>query len=401
MNKTKRHKKKLLVLTLVVTIIGTTLIGCSSGIRKKNINLNDYVEVTFNGYEESGTAKATLDYDKITEDYGNKIKLDTDNNMSAWYYGENIGDIIRDYVTVSTNPNTALNNGDTVSLVWYVDEYYIESLLNCTVSYDNKKYIVEGLDNVETVDVFDGIDVSFTGISPLGKADVNTEGQFSSNGYGLPYQWMVIPSENLANGDTVTVSFNVTDMESFVNQYGAVPEYMEKEFAVTGLDSYIIDIATLSDENISALKKEAEDQIDSYCSKNSDVIAGMLTGNYGGSIISYEYNDPILENVYFYVEKNNSDYIKGNLSYVPVFIYSTNISAETKLGFIRDNGSEDFYFAITFNNLILENNDNLVGITDNSIKYYTSYDKTYTEWITSNKDNYNITIYDASLNMVE
>lgn len=89
---------------MALLIIGMSVLLTSCGMQKYELNLTDYMEVTFEGEDGNGTASICLNDDSVFEN----LKSKEDSIVS--YY--DMKDDIELYVT----PNNNLKNGDTVEI---------------------------------------------------------------------------------------------------------------------------------------------------------------------------------------------------------------------------------------------------------------------------------------------
>lgn len=385
------NKRKFFAACFAVMACAFLLCGCSGNFGKKTINLDNYVDVTFSGYNGYGVATVTLDVDAINEDYGDKITV----NADSWYYTDDstVGEVINDWVGLSASNNSNLSNGDTVTLNWDVSSSYIEQYIDCELKYNEKEYVVEGLEDIETVDVFEGISVTYSGYSPVGSVKISGN-DYSSHGT------FACADTYLANGDEITVTYEYNTFggeKSFISEFGAIPESFEKTYVVSGLDSYVDSFADLSDENIGILETEALDQVEAKFQKDAIVTLGFeLFSSY--TAYGRRGSDYTLENVY-YLKAKEPSYASTYGGYYSgvVFVYSVSFECGIKSGNYPYQGRA--YYAVAFKNLVLEESGNIVGTSSNTTTLYSSLDEAYTSWVTSNKDKFIIDIYDADLNL--
>ena len=74
-------KKRIKILSIVIGICSVFAIGCGSKDSSNKIYLNDYVVIEETGVEGYGIVKASIDYEKIMEDYAEKFE-----NIVVWEY---------------------------------------------------------------------------------------------------------------------------------------------------------------------------------------------------------------------------------------------------------------------------------------------------------------------------
>ncbi len=305
---------------VVVVLIAAICIGNVIG---KTVDLNDYAVVVFEGYDTRGKAHYEFDAEAFEEDYGEKIK---DPGEEAEFFGLTGADLFIDSLSHEIDKTEYLSNGDEVTLVWDIDKDALKKEYGLRVKAKDQTFTVSGLEEIATFDPFEGVELSFAGLSPYGTATLD---QYPSDN-GLYYQ--LSESYDLANGDAVTLSVSYSwDEDSYIAQYGKLPSSMEKEYTVEGLDEYVSAYADIDATLLEEMKKQSEDVIYSYAAKNygEDIVMSGL--EYAGYL--------------FYVTKPDSDhwnnyngaylFFKGNLS-----------SPEDKFA------ATDVYYPVGFSNLI-------------------------------------------------
>lgn len=300
----------------------------------KKVDLNDYITVSFEGYDTCGTAKVEFDTEAFKEKYQNKVKADDD--MPVWtasLYGDTPIERLATTCSLSNHLDKQNNlaNGNTITLKWSIDTEDIKNKYGLTVNAEEKSYTVEGLQAIETFDPFEGVEVNFSGVSPYGQVEVAYP-----EGNGLDYS--IDNNGNLRNGEkvTVTVSYGWSNEENYIEQYGKKPNVMSKKYTVEGLDEYILDYAEIPDELKSKMKKEAEDIIVADAAKNYDV------ANKLGDIAYVGYA--------FCAPKDDAE--NFNVNNCAVMIYKGTVTnAENAFSPV------EVYFPVVFNNLLKNKNE--------------------------------------------
>lgn len=300
----------------------------------KKVDLNDYITVSFEGYDTCGTAKVDFDTEAFKEKYQNKVKADDD--MPVWtasLYGDTPIERLATTCSLSNHLDKQNNlaNGNTITLKWSIDTEDIKNKYGLTVKAEEKSYTVEGLQAIETFDPFEGVEVNFSGVSPYGQVDVAYP-----EGNGLDYS--IDNNGNLRNGEkvTVTVSYGWSNEENYIEQYGKKPNVMSKKYTVEGLDEYISDYAEIPDELKSKMKKEAEDIIVADAAKNYDA------ANKLGDIAYVGYA--------FCAPKDDAE--NFNVNNCAVMIYKGAVTnAENAFSPV------EVYFPVVFNNLLKNKNE--------------------------------------------
>ena len=120
----------------------------------KKINLEKYVEINFSGYNTKGRAEVSIQWEELSE----KLMDILDGNSGALLAATGT-------VQVSLDQDSGLSNGDEVTAEI---SYNNELLKQYNFQFTGKSVsrTVEDLEELEEVDPFGDLTVSFTGISP-------------------------------------------------------------------------------------------------------------------------------------------------------------------------------------------------------------------------------------------
>ena len=265
--------------------------------RTPTIDVSKYMTLSADGYNTVGKLNIDVDTDKLEQDYGKQIatrfkkqmknlKDDTYglSSLTASLYDGYEADLFAETcATGSADKTKGLSNGDVVTYTWDDNSDEAEEAFGVKVKYTDITYTVSGLASVNTFDAFDGVDVEFSGISPDGRATVNSL-PTAAEAQGLYYT--LDENSGLSNGDTVTLTVhsNRDDFSDCIDKYGAMPQATEKTFTVEGLNEYVTSADTLSDSVLVSLQNQAEDVFKSYAAQrfsNGQTFKGMTyLGNY-------------------------------------------------------------------------------------------------------------------------
>ncbi len=320
------------VIALVVIIFVFT--------RSTVIDLNDYVVVEFNGYDGYGTAVCSFDRDSFYADYSEIIEKSED--MSALLYADYIGyedeQILYGlyiYDTYSLDITENLSNGDKVTLSWEIDDSddnQVENYFNIKLKHSETTFKVENLSEVESVNIFDGINLIYTGASPVGTAILENNSTIE-NIADLPSDYFKLSKETgLSNGDVITVTLSEEAVLGLEKNFGIKPTSLEQEYTVEGLGEYITQLSNVSDDLLSDLQDVSEKNIkEAVVDKGSTVIALNYLGMYLFYNTSYETQS--IENHYtklFVVYEVNiaNDYEDDFTFYTYVEFYDPIMSAD-------------------------------------------------------------------------
>ena len=265
--------------------------------RTPTIDVSKYMTLSADGYNTVGKLNISFDTEKLEKDYGKQIatrfkkqmknlKDDTYglSSLTASLYDGYETDLFAETcATGSADKTKNLSNGDVVTYTWDDNSDEAEEAFGVKVKYTDITYTVSGLASVNTFDAFDGVDVEFSGISPDGRATVNSL-PTAAEAQGLYYT--LDENSGLSNGDTVTLTVhsNRDDFSDCIDKYGAMPQATEKTFTVEGLNEYVTSADTRSDSVLVSLQNQAEDVFKSYAAQrfsNGQTFKGMTyLGNY-------------------------------------------------------------------------------------------------------------------------
>lgn len=257
----KRSSKFILVLMLIFVAL---VCGCGKAEKEEEaekpkkesgIDLSKYVVCEVTGYDGFGRATVSLDIDRMAVDYEKKLKF---NSKGAKRYGESSMTpvrLIKDGATVTLEKETELSNNEKVKFKITLDDTITE-YLRCKFTGLSSTYVVEGLDPVVECDPFDGVNVSFAGVSPFGKASVDRFDDKESVSY---YDFSFENSDNLKNGDTVTLNYNVSGgVSDYAEKHGVHYTATSKQYTVSGLSEYILSEKDIPADFIEKSKADVE-----------------------------------------------------------------------------------------------------------------------------------------------
>ena len=356
----KRNPAKVLVPIAAVAVVAAG--GWAFANRTPTIDVSKYMTLSADGYNTVGKLNISFDTEKFEKDYGKQIatrfkkqmknlKDDTYglSSLTASLYDGYEADLFAETcATGSADKTKGLSNGDVVTYTWDDNSDEAEEAFGVKVKYTDITYTVSGLASVNTFDAFDGVDVEFSGISPDGRATVNSL-PTAAEAQGLYYT--LDENSGLSNGDTVTLTVhsNRDDFSDCIDKYGAMPQATEKTFTVEELNEYVTSADTLSDSVLVSLQNQAEDVFKSYAAQrfsNGQTFKGMTyLGNY------------------ILTPKNKDSW--GDKDRI-VLAYQVTVHHDytSELNMTYD-ADDSFFWYITFNNVSKDANDNIAsGLND-------------------------------------
>ena len=335
------------------------------------MNINDYISVNFSGYNTVGEAHFKIDKEglnkAILKAQGKKeSEILSDDSLSSY-------EALHDCVRISLSNRSGLSNGDKIELKLEYDEA-ANDLLGIKLGYSNKEYTVEGLQEAKKIDAFEDIAVTFSGVSPNGKASVKNN---SDDSYIKNLKYELSKTSGIKIGDKVTVKVNVDTQEAL--KQGYIIEETTKEYTCEKLDTYISKLEDLQEAQIEKLKKEAQDKMESYGAQKNAMISSMrYLGAY--TLVSKG--------------KNDNGYNRLYLLYLCDITYKKSSSSQEQ---ITENG----YIPILIPGVMLKADgsvqyDSCQSVTGNtyigSVSCYKSGTDMYSALITKKKDIYTYTV---------
>ena len=198
-----------------------------------------------------------------------KLDLRTDKeqielNLKAANSGlrENVVSEIVRSIKVSASETEKLSNGQEITIRVNVNEQLLENN-KLKLAENEWTYTVSGLEEIKTIDPFEGVTVEFTGASPFLRAEVKrekTDGAYGSVKYELEKR------DGIAIGDTVkvTADYSSGNEDNFIKKYGAVLGAKEKSFSAETADVYISSPTELDEQTLTRMQREALDVIEAY-----------------------------------------------------------------------------------------------------------------------------------------
>lgn len=375
--------KKLLPI-LIVCALAIVIIIVVAVNHKPTIDLSKYIKITFDGYDTVGNASYSFDSDQFRNDYSGKLKInkkalqdeltnagsDAEDLLNLFGGSDSVSDYIENIDPISylsyafdgiVTPSDGLTNGDTVTFSWALTDDEIKELnnaFNCKFKADDVTATVEGLEEAETFDPFDGVQITYDGMAPNGRISNISRGNDPICQY-LDYS--ANKDDGLSNGDTITItvdSYYADNLQSYlVENYGKIPSETSKEYTVSGLSRYISSASEIPDATLKQMQAEAEDAFNANVASNwNSDSAELVSLQYIGN--------------YFLTAKSSDTYSNHNIIYL---IYKV----RAHVWYVNDNEDSydnniDYYWYCRFSDIILsDDNECAVDLT----KYQTpSYD---------------------------
>ena len=266
----------LLAIIIVVIII----------LQPKKVDVSKYVSIEYSGYDGYATADVYLDewglYAEIMEATGkrNFDYSDLDDYTDLLGNGITVAAAM-DTIELTLDKEANISNGDVITATITYDNE-IANEVDIEFEGETVSITAGGLETVHEVDPFDGLNVTFTGISPYGYVEYEYTG---TDSYVESYYFSADQYNNLKNGDKVTIKYDTTDENTM--WYGYVATVKEMTYEVTGLQEYVAAYGDINEDFITKLKGETEDTIYAYVANNYSNSYSLSNLEYAGYIFSY------------------------------------------------------------------------------------------------------------------
>ena len=327
---------------IVIAIIIAIIVMIVSN-QKKEIDVSEYIDIRLseNAYDGDGYAELEFNSKKFSKDWKDQLKYSRNPRDYAYssYIAEDdpstfIAYVLKNNYCYSLDKSDSLSNGDTINVKWDISDSLKETIdeyVNCDLVFSDKSFTVEGLKGLDSVDLFEGVDVEFSGQAPYGSASV-TGAQ-----YGLTYS--LDKDEGLSNGDKVTVTvsapYSDEDLTDYMRSYyHATFSDTTKTFTVSGLTKTVTAISEIDDESLTKMKHETE-----------DLIKANVANNENATLKSTEYLGMILLS-----PKNADSYYNDYLYYT---VYKVVVSITREVSGKQTTGTLTYYTYGKFENLVI------------------------------------------------
>lgn len=281
-------KKKTMGLLLLCMMCGGLLTACGG----KTLDMEDYITVTFSGYDTLGSPEVTVDWDGVSDKLFGKggATVDPDHIIELDY--ENVNDLC---------------NGENFTINVIIDEYDAERY-EVAVKESQLTYKVKGLTEAKKVDVFQSLDVSFSGFEPEGEVSLENT---ATDPFLQNVVYTVERHGGLKNGDVITVKANYKP--TTVEQYGCIAQERTHQYTVEGLGAYLFDRSQLDRAWLDTMVEAGAQTIEMYSDDSNsapEVFVQMLCPEYQDhwslSVIE-DYGEAVpTGDVYFFDPKDGS-----------------------------------------------------------------------------------------------
>lgn len=349
LNKPKRNFKGILVGSLVLIAIIT--VACYFLLNRGSsdtINLEDYVNLKFDGYDGEGSIvedSVALNKEKLDRDIKKKLKEAQSNTESSNY---NIDQLVSkvefsvykgdELIDVKDRKN--LNNHDKITVKLIYDANELKNLVPSIRFTGTTKVQEADLKPLSAMDPFKSFSPKINGISPNGS--LAKPSQFegkdqefivnATSKYGFPFDYYlngkeITSNDHIAVGDEIEIRLNESGKKA-LKENGATAEEGKdsKKYKVTLADfdegAYVTTLSKVDEDTQEAISKNVEDAVKAYVADRNYkdlpkfegiAFAAIKDGvEWGGT-----FDSKIPQLVYVYSITNTS-YGKSKTSYIVI-----------------------------------------------------------------------------------
>ena len=242
----------------VLVLAGIIALSILISQKKHTMDLNEYLDVQFLGYNTIATCDAQWN-DDFWGDFYAKAAKEPSGPASKTV------DIIQKKFKYTIKPNKGLSNGDKVTITWNVDKKYFKKHYGLNIKCEDKTIKVEDLEKITTFNPFDGIKINFSGIDGDGRADYEV---ISDDPMYTDFDFYISDDYNLSNGDVIKVELQMRGLysdeemtDACAEKYNMAPTQFVKKYTVKGLGKYVSNVSELTDKNLKPLLRTADDAI--------------------------------------------------------------------------------------------------------------------------------------------
>lgn len=276
--------KKIIVMMLLLATLSCLISACKK--EPTSISISDTAQISFTGYNGTGVAELSNEYDWLN-------KIEKGKRESDEKYATKINSL-KDAVTYSISPNENLKNGDSVTIYTDVNEdVFVWN--NYRSSTRTRTFVVSGLKELQEYNAFEHIKVDFSGLSPYGKITIHElEGLIE----GL--QFVPTREDGLKNGERLTidvVAADGSDVKEFCKKAGYVLKDTSMSVKVELNSSYLTSLDDIPEEWLLKMKNKTEELVKTEyeerakAEKNSKGLRQLVKYRFCGSYLFYMKTD--------------------------------------------------------------------------------------------------------------
>lgn len=196
------NKKMIIIIVAVVAVIIAGIVYMTT--RPVTLDLHDYLECEFYGFDGNASASVYLDEGSLEEDVINAAVKKGKSEASVCI--SLLDDVI---VDMKATPKKNLKNGDEIKITYMFNNKTLAKKYGVKFKSNTDSIKVEGLEEAKVVDVFSHLDLVFSEAAPYAKTDPSVTVTID----GVEFVCHVSPYEKLDIGDELTIECEAKDSE--------------------------------------------------------------------------------------------------------------------------------------------------------------------------------------------
>ena len=234
----------------------------------QEIDIAPYLTIKTDGYDGYGNASVSFDRAKFTVDYQDVIEY----NPTYFWVGSFVENyrsaahcLAQQYINgIHLSKNSGLKNGDIITVSYSFDDDVLLEAFGVRLQCSVVNHKLEDLQKIETVDLFNYITVTFSGVEGNGKVNVDID---RSVDFMKSVMVDISDDYNLVNGSKVTLKIEdhylfIDNVTYFAEEFGVKPVGYEKEYTVSGLMEYASSVKQISENAMEQMKTRTEGMIE-------------------------------------------------------------------------------------------------------------------------------------------
>ncbi len=349
-----KNKGKIAILLAAVTLITASLSSCGA---KHSYDAKDMYEIEVEGFNGMGTISARKNYDLfeiISEEVYDGIDEESE-------FAQVKLQLALEDLEIDTDDDTdELSNGDVIHFTVEFNEEKLEKY-NVKLKGGEFDYTVEGLEEPKELDPFEGIEISYEGLSPNARIVIDTE-NWNDDAKDSGVNLFVEDTNGIANGDTITIEAKYNKEKLAKNGFYINKDAMDVN--VVGVDEYLKDITGFDTTALDKkLAQKAEDVLaDSYYKPLETIKTIYLTGQnewYNYWEINSVNHTPVKSELWY-----DEDAFENNKKYTNLYFKIWKVEVNATKSKHNDDGFEvgdsktfTIYMATSYCNIISSGNE--------------------------------------------
>ena len=365
------------VLIIAVIVLCIVLLGGG-----KKFDLGKYYMISVQGMNGNATAEV------ITNDSITDTELMKDLGLKSNQYSELVNySAFFQSVSAELSKTEGISNGDTIEATLTYDEQLADEL-HIKIRNNKLSLQVKGLKDGTKIDVFEDLQVTFTGIAPKGEIEIINN---SANDFVSDIYFSADKTSGLSNGDVVTITANY-------DKYQAQEELLivtqdTKEFTVEGLGEYLTSVEQITDEVRAALDNKAKEAVNASLAESWSTYYEKFSDKYYYSTNKISVSDPVISTQSLLVGKDPEEYYwDGYNRLIYIYQVTIDISSDSTFG-EKPDGPKTGYIAVALSDICILNGEVIVDDVDKPSPYGDCSTNNVTlidELINANKVDYNV-----------